>query len=87
MPQVDLLQRVQVVSTVALRLLAARRRASRDSGQLADTFIQFELDRYMPRQAKRILPAKLIELTGLEWLAGLAGPAAMADWAVAGEYA
>ena len=69
-----------------LKLLTARRRASRDSGQLADTFIRFELDRYMPRQAKRILPAKLIELTGLEWLVGLAGPAAMAGWAVAGEY-
>ena len=62
-----------MVTTVALRLLAARRRASRDSRQLADTLIRLELNRHVPRQAKRMLLAKLTELTGLDWLAGLAG--------------
>ena len=54
-------------------LLAARRRASRDSGQLADALLRPMLNRHVPRQAKRMLLANLIELTGLDWLAGLAG--------------
>ena len=61
-------------------MLAARRRASRDSGQLADTLIRPELNRHVPRQAKCMLLAKLIELTGLDWLAGLDGRAGWDGW-------